>query len=110
MSCVLDRDASGKYDFTTKKGSTAMVKASAGNGNAVISAARLNSADIPIQSDGTVSLTFLAGINIVKLVVNVSDPTDTVKILEVCGTDTNTLEEFLNAPDDPVTGFSVFGF
>lgn len=110
MACVLDSDASGKFDFTTTKDSTATIKVTA-SGAARFTGARLNGSDVPIQNGDTVKMTFKAGTNIAKLVVAVANPNDTIKILEVCGdSETQVLEEYKNDPKDPATGFSVFGF
>jgi hypothetical protein len=111
MACVLEDDASGKYDFVTKSGSTATIKVTATGGQARFIGARLNTADVPILGGDTVQMTFVAGINIAKFVIAVSDPNDTIQLLELCeGGATQVLEQYKNDPTDPVTGFSVFGF
>jgi hypothetical protein len=109
MACVLDHDASGHTDFTTKTNSTATVKVSA-TGQARFTGARLNSSAVAIQSGDTVIVTFVAGLNILKFTVAVANISDTVVISEICGADSQILEQFPNDPDDPVTGFSVFAF
>ncbi len=110
MACSLEKDASGKYDFTSQNGAKATVKVAA-NGVARIVAARFNHDDLPVQNGDTVNFTVGAGINILKLVVAVADPNDTIRILEDCGGgQTQILDEYPNNPSDPVTGYSIFGF
>ena len=110
MACSLERDASGRYDFTAQNHATPIVKVTA-TGNARLTAARFNHTDLPIQNGDTVSFTVNAGVNILKLVVAVANPNDTIKILEDCGDgQTQVLDQYQNDPADPVTGYSIFGF
>jgi hypothetical protein len=110
MACSLDHDASGKYDFTARAGSDTTVKVTA-NGSARFVTARFNNTVLAVQNGDTIQFTIAAGINILKLVVAVANPNDTVRIIEDCGGDTpQVLDEFKNDSSDPVTGYSIIGF
>ena len=110
MACSLEKDASGKYDFTAQNHATPTIKVTA-NGNARFVAARFNHTDLPIQNGDTTSFTVDLGVNILKLVIAVANPNDIIKILEDCGGgQTQVLDEYPNDPSDPVTGYSIFGF
>ena len=110
MACLLEKDASGKFDFTSQNHATPTVKVAA-NGNVRLTAARFNHADLPIQNGDTISFTVDEGVNILRMVVVVADPNDTIRILEDCGGgQTQVLDQYQNDPADPVTGYSIFGF
>jgi hypothetical protein len=109
MACSLARDATGRFDFLAGAGQNITVKVAA-TGNARFVSASQNGNKFPIVDENTVQFTVLAGENAFLFVVAVADPDDTVKVLEDCGTgESNLLEQFKNDPNDPVTGFSVFG-
>jgi len=110
MACLLEKDITGAYNFTAKSHSTPTVKATAINGNARLASARLNDSDLTVQNKDSVTFPVESGKNILRLVVNVADPNDTIRILEVCdGGQTQVLREYPNDPNDPVTGFRIFG-
>ena len=110
MACSLEKDASGKYDFTSKNGLTATVKVTA-TGNARFVSARFNHTDLLVRGGDTISFTVVSGVNVLRLVIAVANPADTIKLLEDCGGgNTQVLDHFVNDPSDPVTGYSIFGF
>ncbi len=110
MACSLEKDASGKYDFTSKNGLTATVKVTA-TGNVGFVSARFNHTDLPVQNGDTVSFTVVSGVNVLRLVIAVANPADTIKLLEdSSGGNSQVLDHFVNDPSDPVTGYSIFGF
>jgi len=111
MACSLEEDASGAYNFTAKNHATPTIRVTAANGNARLASARLNHNDLPIQDGDTTTFTIDSGINILRLVINVANPNDTIRILEICdGGQTQVLREYPNDPSDQVTGFRIYGF
>jgi hypothetical protein len=109
MACSLDHDASGKYDFSAQAGSATTVKVTA-DGSARFVTARFNNTVLDVQNGDTINFTIASGINILKLVIAVANPNDTVRIVEDCGGTPQVLDEFKNDPSDPATGYSIIGF
>ena len=115
MACSLFRDASGKFDFTSKQHSTSDISASATQGTAKITSARFNGDAVTVNNN-VVHITIDSGVNVLTLSI-LAPPEDTVTVFENCGGgQTQVLEKFQNTVDpqtgapDPETGFSIFGF
>jgi hypothetical protein len=110
MACSLEKDSSGAFNFTAKNHATPTVRVTALNGNARLASARLNESDLTVQNEDSVTFPIGLGKNNLRLVINVADPNDTIRILEVCDSGQNqVLREFPNDPNDPVTGFRILG-
>ena len=110
MPCSLEKNTGGIFDFKSQNHSTSTIKCTA-NGNARFVSARINHTDLQIQNGDTINFMIDSGVNILKLVIAVANPNDTIKILEVCGSSqTQVLDEYLNDPSDPVSGYSIYGF
>ena len=112
MVCSLQRDPTNKYDFTSPVGPNVTVKVTSTTPNvsAGFAKAELNKKPLQVRNGDTITFPIEAGVNTLDLVVAVSDPNCTVRLLEDCGDgNTQVLDEYPNDPSDPVVGYSIFG-
>ena len=110
MPCSLRPDPSGAYDFMASAGAAVTLKVLGTTGLAGIASAVLNQRPLGVSTADTLHFTVREGINILRFSAGVSDPEDTVKVFEESADgDSETLDEFQNDPNDPVTGYTIFG-
>jgi hypothetical protein len=110
MPCNLRPDPSGAYDFMASAGAGVTLKVAGTTGLAGIASAMLNQKPLSVSDSDTLHFIVRAGINILRFSAGVSDPEDTVKVFEESADgDSETLDEFESNPNDPVTGYTIFG-
>ena len=110
MSCSLRPDPSGAHDFMATTGAGVTLRVASTTGSAGIGSAVLNQQPLGISNSDTLHFTVRAGVNILRFSTSVSDPEDTVKVVEESADgDSETLDEFESNPNDPVTGYTIFG-
>jgi hypothetical protein len=91
-------------------GAGVTLKVAGTTGSAGIANAVLNQQALGVSDWDTLHFTVRAGVNILRFSTGVSDPEDTVKVVEESADgDSETLDEFQNDPNDPVTGYTIFG-
>lgn len=110
MPCSLRPDPSGAYDFMASAGAGVTLKVAGTTGLAGFANAMLNQKPLRIGDSDTLQFTIHAGINALRFSAGVSDPQDTVRVFEVSADgDSETLDQFQSNPNDPVTGYTIFG-
>jgi len=110
MPCSLRPDPSGAHDFMATAGAKVTLKFAGTTGSAGIDSAVLNQQPLGVSNSDTLHFTVRAGVNILRFSTGVSDPEDTLKVVEESADgDSETLDEFQNDPNDPVIGYTIFG-
>jgi hypothetical protein len=110
MPCTLQRGDSGVHDFLGGAGKTYKLRVVGTNGAAGIVRAEFNNAVLAVQNSDMVSFTLKAGDNNLVLLLALSVPGDTVKLVEDCGEgEEKTLRQFPTEPTDPIAVLTILG-